>query len=113
MSQIVEKVLNFLDTPPQAVLDYFKERSVSQPPDLYEGHRTASDWPSSPRKEGWNYSVDCLANQRPFCVPHKGREADSQISLSIDTGDLNSCNYYENYLYIIHFLEQEGGYQFT
>ena len=43
--------------------------------------KTASDWPSSPRKEGWNYSVDCLANQRPFFFPHKNGGKLTQISL--------------------------------
>ena len=62
-------------------LNLLKERSVSVSRHFYEGKKRASDWPSCPRKEGWNYSVDCLANQRPFFFPHKNGGKLTQISL--------------------------------
>ena len=36
----------------------------------FHGDNIASDWPNSPRQDGWNYCDDCLANQRQFC-PHE------------------------------------------
>ena len=58
-----------------------KERCLSQFPAIFMGDNIASDWPNSPRQDGWNYCVDCLANLRQFCPPWKLREPDYSISL--------------------------------
>ena len=44
---------------------------LEQFPPIFMRDNSASDWPSSPRKDGWNYCIDCLANQRPSCPPWK------------------------------------------
>ena len=58
-----------------------KESCKSQFPAIFLRETTASDWPSSPWKDGWNYFVDCLANQRWLCSSGNWRETDSYSSL--------------------------------
>ena len=60
---------------------FFKERCKSQFPAIFLRETITSDWPSSPQKDGWNYCVDCLANQRRLFPSGKWRETDSCISL--------------------------------
>ena len=53
----------------------------------------ASDRPSSPRKYGWNYCIDCLANQRPSCPSWKigGKYSISSLYTSDFHLSLKSC----------------------
>ena len=49
---------------------YFQKSAVTQFPAVFMGESMASDWPSSPRKDGWNY---CIAAWpiRGLVVPHE------------------------------------------
>ena len=51
-----------------------KERCQSQFAAIFLRDTIASDWQSSPQKDGWKYCVDCLANQRRLCPSGNWRE---------------------------------------
>ena len=73
LPQIFHEYNNFFDKSlNQHLLDkiilyqhfFWKERCQSEFPAIFMRDTIVSDWPNSPRKDGWNYCVDCLANQR-------------------------------------------------
>ena len=94
---------NFSGRPPPLL---GKKSCKAQVPTSFLRDTIASDWLSSPRKDGWNYCVDCLANHRWLCPSGNWREPEPYSCLLqkwlifLLTPSLSLCAKFQTFKYL-------------